>query len=381
MGKVTWRIEQHTLAKHELLREYLRAWFPILALGSRNRRVVFLDGFAGPGVYVGGQPGSPLIALEVLVEHTSFASLADTEFVFIFVEADKKSFRSLEYSIDRFWNQREEGQPDNISVYLYNSKFTDVAEQILLSIGDDAQLAPTLAFIDPFGWSGVPLSVIAKLLSSDKCEVLFNFMYDSVNRFVADTRPAIASHFAQLFGIDDDEHHNAGRLEGDDRKTFLRELYIRQLKTVGNFKYVRAFEFSDIGRGRTAYFLMYGTRSIKGLEVIKDAMWNIDPVTGVRFTGLAGDQMMLFDPKPDLGPLRRALLSQFKERTAHVELVRRYVLEQTDYKKSHCTQALRELEDQELIRCTQRRRRRTYPVGTLITFLPQNESRLFPLDE
>jgi len=82
------------------------------------------------------------------------------------------------------------------------------------------QLAPTLAFIDPFGWSGVPLALISDLLSFEKCEVLFNFMFDSVNRFVADDRPGIAQHFAELFGTDQAEHHAAAALSGDRRKHF-----------------------------------------------------------------------------------------------------------------------------------------------------------------
>lgn len=32
-----WKIEQHTQAKHELLRRYLGAWFPILAMSGFNK--------------------------------------------------------------------------------------------------------------------------------------------------------------------------------------------------------------------------------------------------------------------------------------------------------------------------------------------------------
>jgi hypothetical protein len=33
---------------------------------------VFIDGFAGPGRYSGGEPGSPVIALQVLLAHPYF---------------------------------------------------------------------------------------------------------------------------------------------------------------------------------------------------------------------------------------------------------------------------------------------------------------------
>ena len=55
-----WPIEPHTRGKHMLLREYLNAWLPIM-MGS-NDRVLFIDAFAGPGEYEGGEDGSPVDA-------------------------------------------------------------------------------------------------------------------------------------------------------------------------------------------------------------------------------------------------------------------------------------------------------------------------------
>ena len=49
MNSTTWSLPEHTQVKHQLLRCYLNAWFPILARSQRNGSVVFIDGFAGPG--------------------------------------------------------------------------------------------------------------------------------------------------------------------------------------------------------------------------------------------------------------------------------------------------------------------------------------------
>jgi three-Cys-motif partner protein len=62
-----WPIEPHTAAKHQILRKYLDAWLPIL--GAYNKRVVYVDGFSGPGRYTGGEPGSPIIAIEAALAH------------------------------------------------------------------------------------------------------------------------------------------------------------------------------------------------------------------------------------------------------------------------------------------------------------------------
>jgi three-Cys-motif partner protein len=78
-----WELLPHTQAKHEILRRYLEAWLPIMA--TWQGRIVFVDGFAGPGRYSGGEPGSPLIALHTLLEHEPFERLRPgRKVVFIF---------------------------------------------------------------------------------------------------------------------------------------------------------------------------------------------------------------------------------------------------------------------------------------------------------
>lgn len=54
-----WTRDAHTEGKHLVLEHYLNAWFPIM--GTTNARVLFVDGFAGPGEYAGGEQGSPVI--------------------------------------------------------------------------------------------------------------------------------------------------------------------------------------------------------------------------------------------------------------------------------------------------------------------------------
>ena len=76
-----WEIEPHTAAKHRILRNYLDAWLPIMT--SWSGRVVFVDGFAGPGQYRGGEDGSPVIALTAALE---LKRPLKSEIVFHFIE-------------------------------------------------------------------------------------------------------------------------------------------------------------------------------------------------------------------------------------------------------------------------------------------------------
>ena len=367
MKTTTWKLPEHTRAKHQLLQHYLAAWFPILALSQRQRRVIFIDGFAGPGVYSDGESGSPLIALETLIHHSHFDQFTSTEFVFIFVESDKTRCQHLSHTVSAYWDSIG-GRPSNVRVLPIQADFVEVASRIA-EIGP-GRLAPTLAFIDPFGWSSVPMTAIGELLSSDKCEVIINFMFDHVNRFVNDERPGIVHSFAELFATGDYEHRHAGGLSGNARKELLRDLYASQLEQVAGFTYVNPFEVMDVNRNRTAYYLMFGTRSLKGLEVMKDAMWDLDPVNGVRFSGFVDSDAMLFKPTADLEPLRHSLIENFVTRTISVEEIEEFVLAGTDFRLSHYKGILRDLERQGWIRGRSHRDRKlTYPKGTILEFL------------
>jgi three-Cys-motif partner protein len=77
-----WELQPHTRAKHAILQRYLRAWIPILAQGGFPN-ILYIDGFAGPGRYAGGEDGSPIIAIKSALEH---AARIKGNILFLFVE-------------------------------------------------------------------------------------------------------------------------------------------------------------------------------------------------------------------------------------------------------------------------------------------------------
>ncbi|HQZ19201.1 MAG TPA: three-Cys-motif partner protein TcmP, partial [Vicinamibacteria bacterium] len=83
----TWNLEPHTRAKHEILRRYLEAWTPILSLGGFPT-IAYVDGFAGPGVYSGGEDGSPIIAVKAALQHQAKIN-ANVQFLFIEKDTDR----------------------------------------------------------------------------------------------------------------------------------------------------------------------------------------------------------------------------------------------------------------------------------------------------
>src|SRR5680860_872519 len=88
---VLWKLEEHTEAKHRLYRRYLDAWWPIMLQQDWVQRLTYLEAFAGPGEYEDGQPGSPILALRSLLNHSqrSTMNIRRERVTLIFMEKDK----------------------------------------------------------------------------------------------------------------------------------------------------------------------------------------------------------------------------------------------------------------------------------------------------
>ncbi len=308
-----WPIEPHTAAKHELLMHYLGAWFPILA--SREQRIIFLDGFAGPGIYSDGEPGSPIIALRTLLNHSAFPRYSRCEFIFHFIEADTPRLDRLSSELRQF-----DPLPSNVKVSTHRGEFVDVIEGVLGSLDTrNRRLAPTLAFVDPFGVSGVPMELISRFLDSRKCELFLILMVDHLNRFL--TTAHMKGGRDSLFGTDDFSVVEAA--PAGERISALVDLYKQQLRDVANFQYALDFEMRRANE-TVAYYVVYATRSLTGVEKFKDAMWKVDPSTGSMFSDRHWNQgSLLTGSNVELSQLQHRLSEQFGGETVPIRAPRR----------------------------------------------------------
>ena len=148
-----WDIDPHTIGKHMVLRSYMEAWLPIIL--SRFERAMFVDAFAGPGEYRGGEPGSPIIALNALAEHAS-QDMMTGQMDYVFIEERLDRFNYLEEVIRR---QSAAGKvPPICEIHTYKDTFAGVLPKLIDSIGLDH--IPTFVMIDPFGVSGIGMAHI-----------------------------------------------------------------------------------------------------------------------------------------------------------------------------------------------------------------------------
>lgn len=358
-----WDYPPHTKAKHDLLAAYLDGWFPILSRG--NERLLFLDGFAGRGRYTDGSEGSPLVALRRLVEHRYFLQMRHREFVFYLIEADAANAASLQHEINDF-KADHAPWPGNVNVNVVNDTFDRTATAIIEALREQKRnLAPTFAFIDPFGYSGMPMDLLADLLAYPRTEVFINFMVGHVQRFI--TRDGQEKAMRDLFGLDVSEVLD-GYLAQADRVEHLRAVYERQLQERAGFDYVQSFGMIN-QTGNIGYYLLHGTRHPKGVELMKDVMWRIDPGGGYKFSDRLADQDVLFVLDPDLRPLRRELLRNYAgQRGVSVADIEWHTVLRTPYRKRHVRPVLRPLEREGVIQVNRPPGRKQFTEGVTIDF-------------
>jgi three-Cys-motif partner protein len=358
-SKTLWEIEPHTQAKHEILRRYLGAWFGIL--GQKIPRIMYLDGFCGPGRYIGGEDGSPIIALKEAIKHTIL--LKSSEVVFFFIDEDSDRIEHLRHEIALL------PVPSNFKLIIETGEFHYILQQVFdLAAQVNSNLVPTFAFIDPFGFKGVPFDLISRLLKNPHTEVFINVMIDFVNRFIDHPDPQTQQHVVDLFGTP--QALDIIRSSGD-RLATLRRLYLAQLQKHGRF--VRYFEMRN-DRDRPLYYLFFASNHPLGHARMKEAFWKVDPSSGFKFSDTTDpNQLVLFevDPSSDLAKL---IFSEFNSKIVLVGKIHDYVENETSYTCSQMKKALGQLEErQQLCVCPckadgKKRRRSTFPDNAFVEF-------------
>jgi three-Cys-motif partner protein len=300
---VLWDLEDHTRAKHRVLRAYLDQWIPIMgqqALRVRPYtigapRLLLVDGFAGPGTYETGEDGSPLIMLKALLEHSVFPRLGGVKFLYLFIEHDRRRIDRLRSEVAKL------PLPTNVSVMIEHGEFeTTFGRLVDETTEHGARFVPTFAFIDPFGYSHASMSLAGRFLDFPRCEALIFLPLTPIARWVR--RAGQERAMTSLFGSE--RWKEAPDIEGPDRREFLLDLFTKELVEQGQIEYVDSFELRT--KDGNDYRLVFATPHRRGLEAWKTAMWKVDPVEGTRYVAQTEEgQEVLFDSvvEPDLSKL------------------------------------------------------------------------------
>lgn len=380
VNDILWEISPHTEMKHEILRRYLAAWFPIIS--KISSRLVIIDGFAGPGEYTNGEPGSPVIILNTIIGHKLKARVGEAVLLFIEKNTERADFLEKllvrRYSPAKINDTAYQLENGRIKFQIVKGDFESTLSEILDNLQErGSQMAPCFAFIDPFGPSGIPMKIIARLFEQPKPEILINFAFDKINRFLtASTHEKI---FDELYGCPDWRNLRSEK-DINTRHKGVIDLYISQLKSATKAVYVLPFKMRD-KKNRLIYHLIFATKHWRGLDVMKQAMWGADPTGNFQFSDYTykPNQLSLFPTEPDFEELSELIHRRFFGQTVTPGNIEEWVVTETSrYASIHMRRALNLLEDRGKLK---KYNAQLVPGKGLIIGSPYLRKRAFPNDK
>ncbi|WP_315807382.1 MULTISPECIES: three-Cys-motif partner protein TcmP [unclassified Bradyrhizobium] len=257
---------EQAYVKHTFLENYLE----VLAhkIASRYPHIVYVDGFAGPWQSANErfEDTSFGIALNALRQaKESWKQMGrNVRMSAHLVERDPAAYGRLVDAATRF--------PD-VAVSTYSGDFTELIPIILNAIPPDAF---AFFFVDPKGWR-IPLRMVTPLLLRANSEIIFNFMFDFINRAVNIGDANIVAGLNELIPHGDwrskimkAETREDGNLTPEARKTVLVSAFTESLAKLGSYRFVAETTILRPLRDRPLYCLCYATRHPRGIEVFRD---------------------------------------------------------------------------------------------------------------
>lgn len=358
-----------TRVKHRILANCLKAWGGIIITSNRGRtvRLSFVDTCCGSGLYAPDDSdatgnyhlGSAPIGIDVLAELLTYGNSVGGQVAVkaLFINENAAELQTLREAID----QRSR---TSVPFQTLGHKLEDVVDQVATFCRDHFGFI----FIDPYGPSATPFSVVSQLVRMNFADCLINFPYYSIHKWVGWLDSGEREPFLQIIDnllngpgwreIARQYRHDKAALEGAILKHYMTQL--NELN-VGTFALTMDFE----DRKRTMYHLVFTSRNTAGLAAAKrefqkgeayQAALKAELKAAKRCQGLLnfmGSDATPDDPV-DVPTLAGEIHERFRGASVPVGEVVRYGLFRPHVLESHVRKAITILKKQQ----------RAYPRGT-----------------
>lgn len=275
-------IAQHSVAKHEVLKAYLRDYLQTLVISPRQQelRVTLVDGFAGGGVYEHETTkkrllGSPFAFLRTVEEAEALLNLGREKPLrmavdYVFVDKARNNIASLRQAL------AIEGYGARVGadIQVYQGTFEDRAGGIVEFIRRKSpRRGRSLFLLDQYGYKDVPLPLIRSILTQlPASEVILTFNVDSFINFASDS--AATRKSLEAIGI---PNVLRGRSLKDiksnekDFRLYIQSCLYRTLVEATGARYYTVFFIRTSGHGD--YWLVHLSQHPRARDVMTRVHW------------------------------------------------------------------------------------------------------------
>lgn len=251
--------------KATIVEGYMLAWAgvmkSVIERTGGQPRIAYIDLFAGPGRYRDGAKSTPVRVIERAIQDPWLRQALVT----IFNDKDEEHVRELAAAL------REVPGYESLR-FKPQIRHGEVGEELVQAF-EGMKLVPTLFFVDPFGYKGLSLRLINSVLKDWGCDAIIFFNFNRINMGVSNL--AVEPHMRALFGEERLERLRVAvnGLDSRDREeTVINEAAAALVDMAGQDVYVLPFRFRRANGSRTSHYLIFVSKDVKGLDVMKQVM-------------------------------------------------------------------------------------------------------------
>lgn len=336
---------EQTTYKIKYVTRYVRQWALIEVNRKEIQQINFIDCMCNAGVY---KDGDACTALEVIGIFNELAKqFPSKRFVVYLNDINSKRIDNF----NKIYQKHIVPQKSlNLLVYLKDKDVNDYLDMIIASSQNKQGLFAygkcNLIYVDPYNFGTVQISKLHNILEKNYCELLFNLFTSDYVRNIAKDTGRIQKCLGGFKPATKDEFIN----------------YVVNELRVGHIQYTFAYSFHTV-KNVELYQILYATPNIRGLEVLKDSLWDVfdgeefhrnhaPKISDVEQISMFDDE----DPKEQrlreyAQEARRIICEEFKGQIVEYAVIEQKILEETMLKDSQIIEpVLKPLIDEEKIR-------------------------------
>ena len=314
--------KEQSFVKSAIVSKYFWAWAKVITsvqnkYDKPDKRIAYIDLFAGPGRYEDNTKSTPLLVLEKAIDEPEMAK----RLVTFFNDQNQKNVQSLEKEIKELPGIEKLKHKPVVENTEIDSAIADQFKKM--------NLVPTLLFVDPWGYKGLSLNLIDSVLKNWGCDCIFFFNYNRINMGL--NNEVVREHMNALFGK---QRANELRLKLSSLSPHERELTIveelgQAFQTMG-YKFVLPFRFRNDQGTRTSHHLIFISKDFVGYNIMKGIMANASSsstqgVASFEYNPPDKRMSLLFELTRPIDDLAEMLLNEFSGQSLTLD----------DFYKSH----------------------------------------------
>lgn len=270
---------EQSMIKAKIVSSYFTAWSRIMCKNrnwSSSIPVGYVDLFSGPGIYQDGNESVPIMLIKTVLNDTELSD----RFWFYFNDQDENNIENLKRTIAEIDINAKLQRKITYSTRTIDENFANV-----ITINSQG---PILSFVDPFGYKGLTIDLINKLIKNNGSDCIFFFNYNRINMALSSNQK-FDEYLEGLFGEKRVQilKNVLKELPSEKREPIVLNGLVEALKE-NSANYVLPFKFYHTDMLRTSHFIIFVTKHKLGCSIMKQIMYansakDIDGVASFEF--------------------------------------------------------------------------------------------------